>query len=1054
MFVFGVSYVARVFHEALERIGRKRDVDLFVLNPCRELWSDVVSRGRGRERVITESVSGLRAPSETDLESGSERDDEQASHASSALESSLESPLLEAWGRPGREHVGTLDEAVDFDTVGRFVDPVRAPLSATHLQRVQRSLLDRAPVAPGPNDGSLVVVPCTSVRREVETVVSLVWGLLADADRLAQDGKGEPLRLNEIAILLPARDRETYLPHLEVVLEGAKGEGDDGERAALPWSERAGLAWSAQDLRLASRSRVAEAALRLLGFFGATPTRREVLGLVSHPLVRASAGEIEAPGERFFAELADEVGIVRGIDERDLRGTYADLASGEGRVLHFDQGLGRLALGCALGAGEETTPAATDVGDGSSDGHLGAAARVGTDTEPVVAFLTLVRSLLADHRALEGARLTLSAWASLFDALLGAYVRTSSGSSSEEKELDRCRLAVRGLAGLDVIDDEGVEGGATPRLYSTEIALGLATRALEDVPAVRGEPQSMGVVIASLLPMRAIPFRVVFVLGLGEGLFPEEGVELGLDLRRARRRVGDVAPEERDRYAFLETLVSTRERLFLSYVSRDEHTGDPHAPSSVLTELLEAAGGATCSRPPAQRHQALADRTWLDGLGLDAVAVSAIAAAMGGARGEHAVRSRGDRERHHFRDVEITTEAWARMSADDPRRVELALPALPPASLDVERIVRVDALRGFLACPLQGRARHWLRGLDDDRALLVDEEPLDTESKILGSLARSAFVMSLERGLGEAPRAALSRAVDEVVTDARGRGRVPVGVLGEDVRRAVTSRAERWLASLLEARPGVRHAHAMRLGSVSSDGAAGARRLDVRAALQLAIAPVPAGVSHAHREAAASPLVTVEGRTRAFLRTEVGAPPGDVVTILTGSAVGDGERAKLARGAAVIEAYVDHALLAASGQERLSRRVVLLAHDGAYEASLPGLAREQASRWLRGLADEIRAVEDPGWFFPVEAVLIEAESLRRGDPRLGEKLGKAIERVRTKLEGGSSRFGPLRDTTLRDAPEARDLVPIVARRHALPVAAVRPPVRAARASSEDLGLLR
>ena len=40
-------------------------------------------------------------------------------------------------------------------------------------------------------------------------------------------------------------------------------------------------------------------------------------------------------------------------------------------------------------------------------------------------------------------------------------------------------------------------------------------------------------------------------------------------------------------------------------------------------------------------------------------------------------------------------------------------------------------------------------------------------------------------------------------------------------------------------------------------------------------------------------------------------------------------------------------------------RPVLLAPDGAYETSLPGIAREQASRWLRSLAEERRAEHAP-----------------------------------------------------------------------------------------------
>ncbi|MBX7195614.1 MAG: exodeoxyribonuclease V subunit gamma, partial [Sandaracinaceae bacterium] len=745
VFVFGVSYVARVVHEALARIARDRDVDLLVVNPCRELWSDVGPRLR----------TGPAGPEE------------------------LESRLLEGWGRPGREHVGALDEAVGYDTEARFVEPV----GERQLARVQRSILERTAVSPGSADGSVVVLPCPSVRREVETVVSLVWGLLARADREAARGEGEPLRLNEVAILVPARDRETYLPHLEVVLEG----GDDEAGASLPWS--------AQDLRLVARSRVAEAGLRLLAFFERTPTRREVLGLLAHPLVRASAGELELPSEREWAELADEVGIVRGIDEHDLRGTYADLASGEGRVLHFDQGLGRIALGAARGDAEEP------------DVDPLHAPRLGAHRESAMAFVTLVRSLLADHRALSRARLTLGAWATLLDRLLAAYVQGVGGA--EEAELERCRAAVRGLGELDV--------GETR--YGADLALGLAAGALEEVAAVRGEPQALGVVVASLLPMRAIPFRVVFVLGMGEGQFPEEGLELGLDLRRAQWRPGDVTHEERDRYAFLETLLSTRERLFLSYVARDEHTGDPRAPSSVVTELAEAAGGLLELRPPARRHEAVSGE-WLTGRGADLddeVVRAAMAGALGAAVAERAARARGDEERAFFRDVELPSEAWARLGPDDPRRVELALPGLPAAVPQPDKVVRVDVLRRFVGCPIQGRAEHWLRSdIEDDGVLLVDEEPLDAASDVLEKLARAAFEDALDAGLGEGPSAALARAAEAVVAVARGRGKVPVGVLGRDVIEAVGARAERWLRALREARPDARQARAVRLGRLSS----------------------------------------------------------------------------------------------------------------------------------------------------------------------------------------------------------------------------------------------
>src|SRR5439155_2089744 len=120
----------------------------------------------------------------------------------------------------------------------------------------------------------------------------------------------------------------------------------------------------------------------------------------------------------------------------------------------------------------------------------------------------------------------------------------------------------------------------------------LAGAALGELTLRAGGWLGEGVAVSTLLPMRALPFRAVFVLGLGEGEFPAANRRDALDLRAAGRRPGDVTPAERDRYLFLETLLSARERLVLSYVGRDERTGEELRPSSVVQELLEVLARA------------------------------------------------------------------------------------------------------------------------------------------------------------------------------------------------------------------------------------------------------------------------------------------------------------------------------------------------------------------------------------------------------------------------------------------------------------------------------
>jgi exodeoxyribonuclease V gamma subunit len=99
-----------------------------------------------------------------------------------------------------------------------------------------------------------------------------------------------------------------------------------------------------------------------------------------------------------------------------------------------------------------------------------------------------------------------------------------------------------------------------------------------------------GVTIAAFAPLHALPFRVIFAVGLDERVFPSAEGFSALDLRTGARQPGDVTPREQDEYLFLETLLSARERLRLSYVARDA------APASARIRRRRCSRCATCSR--------------------------------------------------------------------------------------------------------------------------------------------------------------------------------------------------------------------------------------------------------------------------------------------------------------------------------------------------------------------------------------------------------------------------------------------------------------------------
>ena len=158
--------------------------------------------------------------------------------------------------------------------------------------------------------------------------------------------------------------------------------------------------------------------------------------------------------------------------------------------------------------------------------------------------------------------------------MVNAYL--AADSDSEQRALSQC------LQKIQALRDQDVAG----RKVGYRIACESLRKALEGLTGSRGHYLADGVVVSPLLEMRALPFRVVFLCGLGEGRFPAADGPDPLDLTLARRQVGDVSPRERDKYLFLETLACARDRLYLSYVARDAQTGDELEPSPVVHELI------------------------------------------------------------------------------------------------------------------------------------------------------------------------------------------------------------------------------------------------------------------------------------------------------------------------------------------------------------------------------------------------------------------------------------------------------------------------------------
>jgi exodeoxyribonuclease V gamma subunit len=738
--VFGVSYVARLFQHFFARLGEAGTLKIYTLNPCAEFWEDVETDREYSRRLDRE----FERRSKRVWAGTGETENEDPFGLFEA-----DTPALRFWGRPGREHVRLLGELTDCDFTGAFADPGDM---VSLLHQLQRDILLREPertleMMP---DETIKLVAAPSVRREVEWVADEIWKLMRDDQPSAEQ---QPLRFSDIAVIVNSAERDLYLPQIETVFAACQG-----------------LPGSVSDLPGTAGSKLLEAMSLLLKLPFGRFSRAEMLALLSHPAVIGRFDDLN-PGE--LAARAEALGIVYGADHSDHSGTYIDED-----VYNWDQGVRRLALGAFMTGDKSGDERIFETSGGRwlveevSGSAVSAAARFGL----------LTRALIADARFVRKQKMTFSDWARFYTVQIDAYLHIENGTD----ERDRLRL-LRSLARLEAMD--------LGALVSGRVAAEIASKAIESLSGSRGQYLAEGVVVSSFLPMRAIPFRVVFLLGLGEGHFPASGRRDALDLRAARRRAGDVDTSERDRYMFLETLLCTREKLYLSYVRRDEQTGDPLQPSAVVQELMhmlqhgylgEEGVQALRIEPPLRRFdEQFAERETF----LDEARVEAKVQEVARDWQAHAHLTAGTGNELEAIRRAVDPKSWAKL-AD-----MLTLPGEPPATisvtatpkgypLDTEVAVEapialsLSAIRRFLECPMQGWASAMLGLAEMDEDLADrEEEDFDVNRLTEITLLRDVFLTAAASGLDPEilyrNRSARMRLA----------GQIPVGALGKVIER-------------------------------------------------------------------------------------------------------------------------------------------------------------------------------------------------------------------------------------------------------------------------------
>lgn len=588
---------------------------------------------------------------------------------------------LRVFGAAGRTETRTLNELAGFDFEARFEDPPADP-SRTLLGAFRHRVTTRKPDGPPPgdapaydDDASIRASGSASIRRELERIAQEIWRTVHRPDR--------PPSFDRIAVVLAGRDAERY-------------------RALLPavFAEHHDIPHHLLDIPLSATSRVLEAVELLLGLPLSDFSRDALLRLVTHDNVLQDA---PAASRELWPRWCETLGIIRGADRTDLEGTYV-----EKDLLTWNQGVLRLVLG-----GFAPTGAFVDLG---AEAYLPAA--LGTnELECAGELVALVRSLVADARWAARTRLTVDRWAAFFRSWVRTYLKPAS--EADERDLYRVMRALEELEGTP---------GVNPVSFLT--ASDLALRRLRRLSQNRGQPLAEAVVVGSLELLAPIPFDTVFLPGLGEGLFPVADPPAGLDLLARDPRPADVSPRDRDLYRFLLRILATQHRLRISWVAREQESGDTLLPSPAVqalfdiletNELGRSKMAAHIDHPPLRRYDRSETPSPFDPVGVHR---EREARALRGHLLEHLGVGPVDLERSTFL-REGPRGAVYRVAPhleSLERPPEDAAPISPPRP----ETVRIASLRRFLEDPREGWARAALRLSERD----LETDPFAREDEL------------------------------------------------------------------------------------------------------------------------------------------------------------------------------------------------------------------------------------------------------------------------------------------------------------------------------------
>lgn len=538
--VFGISSLPQQVLEALAAIAPYTQVLLAVHNPCQHYWADIIA---DKDLLKTQTQRQSRKTPTPQKAVADEAAPEQLPNQAQ--------PLLAAWGKQGRDYIRLLDL---FDETqahlnlfrGQRIDLFSSNPPTHLLAQLQNDILELRPalesaamwpVLSQDEAQSLCFATAHSAMREVE--------ILHD-DLLAQFAADASLKPADVMVMVP--DIHLYAAAISAVF----GRISKDDARYIPFT--------IADQSAVQQEPLLQALQLLLQLRTERFTASFVLDLLQLPALQLRFGFTESDIQ-LLKSWIEAANIRWGLDaaQRASLGLPEDFSQNS-----WHSGLQRMLLGYAIGQSEPWQ-------------GIAPCAQVGGLSAALAGQLAQLLDQLQQAWQQSAQQRTPAQWAAWLQQLLADFFEAEDEvqqglldklQQALSEWLAQCEQAnLTDLLELDVVSVAWLEGFS---------AQGLAQRFLAGA-----------VNFATLMPMRAIPFAQIHLLGMNDGDFPRQMIKQDFDLMATNYRPGDRSRRDDDRYLFLEALLSARQRLRISWVGHSVHDNSERAPSVLVGQLRD-----------------------------------------------------------------------------------------------------------------------------------------------------------------------------------------------------------------------------------------------------------------------------------------------------------------------------------------------------------------------------------------------------------------------------------------------------------------------------------